>query len=86
MLTRTSRPWMRVQGRAVSEGECPLQMYRIRPCHKMIPLPVKIRTHAMSSCGPGAALSTLVTVFDPILHKKLLTIACAMRARDFLEL
>ena len=34
-------------------------MYRIRPCHRMIPLSVKIRTHAVSSCGPGAALSTL---------------------------
>ena len=42
-----------------SVKELPITMYRIRPCHKMIPLFVKIRTHAVSSCGPGAALSTL---------------------------
>ena len=41
-----------------------IAMYRIRPCHKMIPLSVKIRTRAVSSCGPGAALSTLVTTFS----------------------
>ena len=36
-----------------------------RSCHNMIPLSVTIRTHAVSSCGPGAALSTLVTTFSP---------------------
>jgi len=49
---------------------------------------VNIRTDAVSSCGPGAALSTLVTTFSPspILHKKLSLFACAMRTRDFIAL
>ena len=48
-------------------------LYTSRSCHNMIPLSVKIRTRAVSSCGPGAALSTPVTTFlpSPILHKKL---------------
>ena len=32
----------------------------------MISLSVKIRTHVVSSCTPGAALSTLPTKFLPI--------------------
>ena len=37
-----------------------------RSCHDMISLSVKIRTHVVSSCTPGAALSTLPTKFLPI--------------------
>ena len=37
-----------------------------RSCHNMISLSVKIRTHVVSSCTPGAALSTLPTKFLPI--------------------
>ena len=37
-----------------------------RSWHNMISLSVKIRTHVVSSCTPGAALSTLPTKFLPI--------------------
>ena len=61
-------------------------MYRIRPCHKMIPICQDSDARGVvvrSRC----CLVNSVTTFSPspILHKKLWLFACAMRARDLLS-
>ena len=59
-------PWMRVSGRAITEGPAvmvPIRRWR----HNMIPVSAKIRTQAVSSCAEAPAKSKLFRFGSPIV-------------------
>ena len=70
LLSHADNHWRHVPGRRLhaqlSLRDILTMALESRSCHNMIPPSVKNRTHVVSSCTPGAALSTLPTKFLPI--------------------
>ena len=67
LLSHADNHWRHVQGRRLhaqlSLMDLLTMVFESRSCHNMISLSVEIRTHVVSSCTLGAALSTLPTQF-----------------------
>ena len=70
LLSHADNHWRHVPGRRLHAQLALRDILTValesRSWHNMISLSVKIRTHVVSSCTPGAALSTLPTKFLPI--------------------